>query len=334
MSGASRGEGGLRTWREGHDGGKRRVWDGLIHCRRRTVGQPASVGIMPSVVAVPRHGEVQYGVARAGWWLSAVSGSCGGLLVEKLGKSLWRQAQAHVRGQTLALVSMRTYAMQILGSAVKAMSSLGCACAHNSDASYRLRMRLVLQPRKSPRRVRGSLSLFLRLRNACNNHAITHHNVGNRLPHFLHRLRQSARRKRRKEECHLDLCHLRRDLQRYASVVAYSLHADADQAYNADTSSKTVVTHSKPTAFPSALRAKRSEVQTINDDDVQTTSVIQHTCEKCGREEVRYYTQQLRSADEGSTVFYECDCGNKYVNVSSGMIELQLILHYRWNTNN
>jgi DNA-directed RNA polymerase I subunit RPA12 len=79
-----------------------------------------------------------------------------------------------------------------------------------------------------------------------------------------------------------------------------------------DTSSKTVVTHSKPTAFPSALRAKRSEVQTINDDDVQTSVVIQHPCEKCGRPEVRYYTQQLRSADEGTTVFYECDCGHKY----------------------
>jgi DNA-directed RNA polymerase I subunit RPA12 len=84
-----------------------------------------------------------------------------------------------------------------------------------------------------------------------------------------------------------------------------------------DTSSKTVVTVSKPTAFPSSLRAKRSEVQTISEEDVQTTSVIKQTCEKCGREEVRYYTQQLRSADEGTTVFYECDCGNKYVHSST-----------------
>jgi DNA-directed RNA polymerase I subunit RPA12 len=75
-------------------------------------------------------------------------------------------------------------------------------------------------------------------------------------------------------------------------------------------------------------------VQTVNDDDVQTTSVIQHTCNKCGREEVRYYTQQLRGADEGTTVFYECDCGNRYVDVSSVLTEHLLMLYYRWNTNN
>ena len=85
------------------------------------------------------------------------------------------------------------------------------------------------------------------------------------------------------------------------------------RAHNAaDTSSKTVITRSKPEAFPSALRTKRSEVQTIDDTDVQQHAVIAHTCEKCGREEVRFYTLQLRSADEGSTVFYECECGHKY----------------------
>ncbi|OCK78765.1 DNA-directed RNA polymeras-like protein I subunit [Lepidopterella palustris CBS 459.81] len=83
-----------------------------------------------------------------------------------------------------------------------------------------------------------------------------------------------------------------------------------------DTSSKVVVTESKPTAFPSALRAKRSEVQMLTEADMETDAVIKQSCEKCGREEVRYYTQQLRSADEGSTVFYTCECGHK------------------WNTNN
>jgi DNA-directed RNA polymerase I subunit RPA12 len=83
-----------------------------------------------------------------------------------------------------------------------------------------------------------------------------------------------------------------------------------------DTSSKTVVTRSKPTAFPSTLRTKRSEVQTVNDDELERAVLIQLPCEECGHPEVRYYTQQLRGADEGSTVFYECEnCGHKYVEI-------------------
>lgn len=39
-------------------------------------------------------------------------------------------------------------------------------------------------------------------------------------------------------------------------------------------------------------------------------------CMKCGAEEVRFTTLQLRSADEGSTVFYYCDCGHTYVEIS------------------
>lgn len=78
-----------------------------------------------------------------------------------------------------------------------------------------------------------------------------------------------------------------------------------------DTSSKTITTKSKPTAFPSALRSKRSTVQTLTAEDVQTEATIRQTCPECGREEMRYYTLQLRSADEGSTVFYSCECGYK-----------------------
>ena len=80
-----------------------------------------------------------------------------------------------------------------------------------------------------------------------------------------------------------------------------------------DTSSKTITTESKPNAFPSALRSKRSAVQTLTAEDVQTDAVIRQTCTECGRLEMRYYTLQLRSADEGSTVFYSCECGHKYV---------------------
>ncbi|GAB7343276.1 hypothetical protein MBLNU457_1332t1 [Dothideomycetes sp. NU457] len=80
-----------------------------------------------------------------------------------------------------------------------------------------------------------------------------------------------------------------------------------------DTSSKVIVTHSKPDAFPSSLRAKRSEIQSIAEDEERKDATIQETCPKCNAPEVRYYTVQLRSADEGSTVFYTCpNCGHKW----------------------
>jgi len=79
-----------------------------------------------------------------------------------------------------------------------------------------------------------------------------------------------------------------------------------------DTSAKTIKTESKPSAFPSSLRAKRSEVQDMSENTGPGLATIRQQCEKCGREEVRWYEQQLRSADEGSTIFYVCDCGNKY----------------------
>ncbi len=79
-----------------------------------------------------------------------------------------------------------------------------------------------------------------------------------------------------------------------------------------DTSATTITTRSKPTAFPSALRSKRSAVQTLTEEDVQKDAVIEQTCPNCARKEMRYYAQQLRSADEGTTVFYSCVCGYKF----------------------
>ncbi|KAL2006329.1 hypothetical protein VTN00DRAFT_9983 [Thermoascus crustaceus] len=80
---------------------------------------------------------------------------------------------------------------------------------------------------------------------------------------------------------------------------------------NRDTVPKTIISESKPNAFPSALRAKRSAVQTLTAEDRKTEAIAQHTCAKCGRKEMFYTTVQLRSADEGSTVFYSCVCGYK-----------------------
>lgn len=33
---------------------------------------------------------------------------------------------------------------------------------------------------------------------------------------------------------------------------------------------------------------------------------VDESCPKCGNIEMEFYTMQLRSADEGQTVFYEC----------------------------
>ncbi len=77
--------------------------------------------------------------------------------------------------------------------------------------------------------------------------------------------------------------------------------------------SKTVITLSKPSAFPSALRSKRSAVQTLTAEDMDMEASIRETCTECGREEVRFHTAQLRGADEGTTVFYSCECGHRYL---------------------
>ena len=77
---------------------------------------------------------------------------------------------------------------------------------------------------------------------------------------------------------------------------------------------KKKVTHSKPSDFPSALRTKHSDVQKVDDDAAGVQEqTIKQPCEKCGVQEVRFYTLQLRSVDEGTTVFYSCPaCGHKW----------------------
>ncbi|XP_020580560.1 DNA-directed RNA polymerase I subunit RPA12-like [Phalaenopsis equestris] len=42
-------------------------------------------------------------------------------------------------------------------------------------------------------------------------------------------------------------------------------------------------------------------------------AVVNETCPQCNNSQLEYYTKQLRSADEGQTVFYECpNCRYKY----------------------
>lgn len=86
------------------------------------------------------------------------------------------------------------------------------------------------------------------------------------------------------------------------------------QTANKDLTAKSIVTVSKPSDFPSVLRSKRSQVQTVNAEDVQTQAMSSVACEVCGVKEVRYRSVQMRSADEGSTMLYNCEaCGHTYV---------------------
>ncbi|KAL7950162.1 hypothetical protein V8C42DRAFT_190864 [Trichoderma barbatum] len=95
------------------------------------------------------------------------------------------------------------------------------------------------------------------------------------------------------------------------------LSCECCSAENKDTGAKIIVTESKPSDFPSFLRQKlQSSVQAVERHTLNTESSVRERCPNCGREEVKYTTVQLRSADEGSTVIYNCECG------------------YSWNENN
>lgn len=43
-----------------------------------------------------------------------------------------------------------------------------------------------------------------------------------------------------------------------------------------------------------------------SDEENEEGPIIERTCKKCGNEKFTYATLQLRSADEGQTVFYTC----------------------------
>ncbi|OZJ04136.1 hypothetical protein BZG36_02834 [Bifiguratus adelaidae] len=84
---------------------------------------------------------------------------------------------------------------------------------------------------------------------------------------------------------------------------------------SADIESVKVVTTSSESAFPSPLKAKRSLVQQKDPsslDQQEDGATIKEKCPQCGNDTLNFHTMQLRSADEGQTVFLNCRrCGYK-----------------------
>jgi DNA-directed RNA polymerase I subunit RPA12 len=76
-------------------------------------------------------------------------------------------------------------------------------------------------------------------------------------------------------------------------------------------------------------------VQTVARHEVQTERIDANTeCPKCKKMGVRYSEVQQRSADEGSTIIYNCDCGERCgTSRSLGSLSAN-VGNFRWTMNN
>ncbi|KAF2207526.1 hypothetical protein CERZMDRAFT_71583 [Cercospora zeae-maydis SCOH1-5] len=71
---------------------------------------------------------------------------------------------------------------------------------------------------------------------------------------------------------------------------------------------------SRASTFPSTLRTRlHSAIQEVSEEQLKKGQRVEQECEKCSAPEMYFTELQLRSADEGTTIFYSCrKCGHRY----------------------
>eukprot|EP00250_Pteridium_aquilinum_P003443 c13753_g1_i1 orf=147-530(-) len=64
---------------------------------------------------------------------------------------------------------------------------------------------------------------------------------------------------------------------------------------------------------PLVKPSRRNKHSEEDAEEAPQRAVVNDECPKCHNPQLEYYTRQLRSADEGQTVFYECpNCHHKF----------------------